>query len=202
MQLFSQQPFWLMKDGIISSYASLDTDIKTDVVIMGAGISGALVAYYLRNSGLTVTVLDRRHVAMGSTAASTAFLQYEIDTPLHKLCGYVGEKNAVMSYELCREAIHTIGKICKTLKPEFDFHMRPSLQYASFKKHVDDLYKEYTLRKEHGFDVDWLEPDGLQKKFGITAPGAILSADGGEVDAYNLTHALLTCVHKDGHGVF
>jgi ribulose 1,5-bisphosphate synthetase/thiazole synthase len=82
MNLYEQNPYWLMKDGIVASYASLDKDLDIDVAIMGAGISAALTAWYLRNSGLKIAVFDRRHVGMGSTAASTAFLQYEIDTPL------------------------------------------------------------------------------------------------------------------------
>ena len=71
-----------MKDGIVNSYTSLAGNITTDVAIIGAGISGALAAYALRNDGLSIAVFERRHPGMGSTAASTAFLQYEIDTPL------------------------------------------------------------------------------------------------------------------------
>ena len=191
MNLYEQNPYWLMKDGIVASYPSLDKDLDIDVAIMGAGISAALTAWYLRNSGLKVAVFDRRHVGMGSTAASTAFLQYEIDTPLTELCNYTGEKNAVKSYELCRKAIYDIGDICKTLKPRFDFNLVPSLQYASFKNHAGKLQQEYQLRKKHGFKVDWLEKDDIKKTFGFEAPGAIFSEDGGEVDAYLLTHALL-----------
>ncbi|RYE07195.1 MAG: FAD-binding oxidoreductase, partial [Sphingobacteriales bacterium] len=191
MNLFEQQPYWLIKNGIIASYTSLDKDVNIDVAIMGAGISAALTAWHLRNSGFSVAVFDRRHVGMGSTAASTAFLQYEIDTPLTKLTELVGEKNAVTSYKLCREAIYDIANICKKLKPEFDFQLRPSLQHASFKNHVAPLQDEYSLRKKHGFDVDWLESADVKKTFGFDAPAAIFSADGGEVDAYLLTHALL-----------
>jgi glycine/D-amino acid oxidase-like deaminating enzyme len=202
MNLYEQNPYWLMKNGIVAQYPSLDKNINIDVAIMGAGISAALTAWHLRNSGLSVAVFDRRHVAMGSTAASTAFLQYEIDTPLTQLRGYVGEQNAVKSYELCREAIYDIAHICKTLKPEFDFHLVPSLQHASFKTHVKALREEFDLRKKYKFKVEWLDEPEIKKTFGFEAPAAIFSEDGGEVDAYLLTHALLGDFRKKGHQVF
>src|SRR4051812_44114395 len=135
MNLYEQHPYWLMKNGIVASYPSLQENLQVDVAIMGAGISAALTAWHLRKSGLKVAVFDRRHAGMGSTAASTAFLQYEIDTPLTVLKNLVGEQNAVKSYQLCRKAIYDIGELCHTFKPAFDFGVRPSLQYASFKTH-------------------------------------------------------------------
>ena len=201
MELYTNAPYWLMKDGIVDTYTSLSKNITADIAIMGAGISAALIAYSLRNSGLSIAVADRRHVGMGSTAASTAFLQYEIDTPMTKLTKMVGEENAVKSYRLCRKAIYDIGKICDTLKPSFDFHMRPSLQYASFLGHARPLHEEYEMRKRHGFAVNWLEPKDIMDGYGITAPGAICSEDGGEVNAYLLTCALMNAVKKSGHSI-
>ncbi|HJU46442.1 MAG TPA: FAD-dependent oxidoreductase, partial [Chitinophagaceae bacterium] len=85
MDLRSDYPFWLLDQGIIRSYPSLADDIHADIIIMGAGISGALAAWYLCHAGFKVVIVDKRHVGMGSTAASTALLQYEIDTPLAEL---------------------------------------------------------------------------------------------------------------------
>jgi glycine/D-amino acid oxidase-like deaminating enzyme len=202
MNLYEQQPYWLMKNGIIASYPSLDKDLIVDVAVMGAGISAALSAWYLRSAGLKIAVVDRRHVALGSTAASTAFLQYEIDTPLTDLSNYVGEENAVKSYQLCREAIYVIRDICKKLKPVFDFHLVPSLQHASFKNHVAKLRQEFDLRKKHGFDVEWMEEKEIKNTFDFAAPAAIYSKDGGEVDAYKLTHALFADLKAYGHSVY
>lgn len=202
MDLYAQFPYWLMKNGLVADYPSLDHDLAVDVAVMGGGISAALTAYALRDSGFSVAVVDRRHIGMGSTAASTAFLQYEIDTPLTELCNYVGETNAVRSYQLCREAIYEIGELCKTLKPQFDFHLVPSLQQASFKTHVSALKKEYELRRKYGFAVDWLDQPDVEQKFGFSAPAGLLSQDGGEVDAYLLTHTLFHELKKKGHAIY
>ena len=94
MNLHSPSPYWLLHHGIINSYPSLTTDLKTEIAIMGAGISGALIANQLCRSGYKVVIVDRRHAGMGSTAASTSLLQYEIDTPLHQLIHLVGEKKS------------------------------------------------------------------------------------------------------------
>ena len=59
-------------------------DIETDVLVVGAGISGALVAEALSKDH-RVVIVDRRGPVKGSTPASTALVEYEIDTPLIEL---------------------------------------------------------------------------------------------------------------------
>jgi ribulose 1,5-bisphosphate synthetase/thiazole synthase len=83
MNLHTNYPYWLLNSGIIKSYPSLSSAASADVVVIGAGISGALSAWHLCNAGYNVIVLEKRHAGMGSTAASTALLQYEIDTPMY-----------------------------------------------------------------------------------------------------------------------
>jgi glycine/D-amino acid oxidase-like deaminating enzyme len=202
MDLRSTNPYWLLRKGIGFSYPSLQKDLHADVVIIGSGISGSLIAWYLHRAGVQVAVIDRRHVGMGSTVASTALLQYEIDVPMHKLATLVGEKNAVTSYELCRKAIYDLQHLCSGFKDACGFTPTPSFQYASFKKHVAALEKEYRLRRLHGFDVEWLQEKDIRELYGFAAPGGILSADGATVDAYTLTHALLHHLHRQGVAIY
>jgi glycine/D-amino acid oxidase-like deaminating enzyme len=190
MDLRTDYPFWLLDKGIIHSYPSLLQEIRADVVIMGAGISGALTAWYLCNAGFKTVIVDKRHVGMGSTAASTALLQYEIDTPLAELINIRGERDAVKSYLLCLKAIYDLEALCGQW-PEVAFTKRPSLQYASYKKDVPLLKKEFELRKQSGIAVQHLDKAGIKEKFGFEKEAAILSRDAAEVKAYSLTHALL-----------
>ncbi|MBT1709845.1 FAD-binding oxidoreductase [Fulvivirgaceae bacterium PWU5] len=202
MDLRSHAPFWLLKHGILNSYPSLPTSTRADVAIIGAGITGALMADHVCKAGFDVLMLDRRHAGHGSTAASTALLQYEIDTPLHKLISLVGQQHAVRSYTLCLEAIHRIGTIAGRFK-DVEFVRKPSFQFASFQKHVENLRKEYTLRRQHGIStVHWLEERDVRDKYTFAAPAGLLSRDGAELDCYHLTHALLSSNQRRGLRVY
>ena len=47
-----------MRNGLLRVYPSLQEDVTCDIVVLGAGISGALVAECLSREGLDIVVLD------------------------------------------------------------------------------------------------------------------------------------------------
>ena len=67
-------------------YRALTRDTSTEVLIVGAGITGAMIADALAEAGLDTIIVDRRPPTLGSTVASTALVAYEIDMPLVELC--------------------------------------------------------------------------------------------------------------------
>ncbi len=191
MNLRSPSPYWLLRHGLMYSYPSLWQNIKTGIAIIGAGISGALVAHQLCEAGYQAAMFDRQHAGMGSTAASTSLLQYEIDMPLHQLINLCGKENAVRSYQLCWQAITDIEKICSKLNDKDLFVRKPSFQYASSKQDSKLLKQEYKLRKEAGFSLHLPEEKDIETKFGFKKPAGLLSRDGAEADGYKITHRLL-----------
>jgi len=190
MDLRTDYPFWLLDKGIPTSYPSLERDISTEVAIIGAGISGALIAWQLCQAGVRCILVDKRRVGMGSTAATTGLLQYETDTPLTELTGKVGYRQACDSYLLCSTAIDELEKLCKRFR-HAEFERRPSLQYASFKKDVPELKKEYMLRKSVGLELDWLDEEDIKSRYGFSKDAGLFSVQGAMVNAYGLTHALV-----------
>ena len=201
MNLKSGVPFWLIKNGLLFEYLSLDYDLNTDVVILGGGISGALAAYYLTEAGIECTVVDARSIGQGSTCASTALLQYEIDIPLSKLQKMIGYKDAVRAYEQCAEAIQKLETIARNIGFS-NFAKKKSLYYAASKKDVSFLQEEYAIRKENGFDVSLLNRKEVKEEFHFDSNGAILSQLAAETDAYSFTHALHQYNIKKGCKVF
>ena len=201
MNLRSGYPFWLAKHGLPFDFPKLEKSSRADVIIMGGGISGALMAYHLVNAGVNCMVIDSRTIGLGSTCASTALLQYEIDTPLCELQHLVGLKNAVRSYQLCAKAITSLGKIAKKIKFA-DFEFNKSLYYGALKKDEKFLQQEFAIRKEHNFKVKYLTQKALKKQFKIDAPAAILSEAGAQTNAYSFAHALLQFAKAKGVKIF
>ena len=98
MELRSPEAFWLLKNGILNSYPKLQEDTSCDIVVLGAGITGALISHSLHEAGYNVIVIDKRDVANGSSAATTSMLQYEIDVPMVKLADMIDVQAAVECY--------------------------------------------------------------------------------------------------------
>jgi len=82
VDLKSGYPYWAVKNGLMHAFPPLQADASCEVAVIGGGISGALIADELSRHGHEVLVIEQRDVAWGSTSASTALLQYEIDTHL------------------------------------------------------------------------------------------------------------------------
>ena len=197
----TESPFWLMKNGFLYPYDALAHDLKTDFAIMGGGISGALVAWHLAQRGASVVLLDRQHIGMASTSASTALLQYDIDRALHELIEIMGEKAAVRAYKLSHEALEDLEKIAQEIGCE-EFEERLSVRFAKFKKDVPFLEKEYSARHAPGFDVELWDEKKTAQHFPCSAHAALLTRPSAVADPYRLTHALLQDAIKHGALVF
>ena len=201
MDLKSGYPFWAIRNGLMHAFPPLQQDLHCEVLVVGGGISGALIANELCAHGHDVAVIEQRDVGWGSTAASTALLQYEIDTHMIDLARQYGENAAVMAYQACADAIPALRAVAGAFSG-VDCQRMQSLYYASKRGHHAVLHEEFLLRQRHGFDVRWLEADEVQDAFGIRAPGAILSALAARVDPYRLAYRLLMRLQKRGCGVY
>jgi glycine/D-amino acid oxidase-like deaminating enzyme len=201
MDLKSGYPFWAVRNGLMHAFPRLQGDRRCDVAIVGGGITGALIADELAGHGHDVVVLEQRDVAWGSTAASTALLQYEIDTPMVDLAKRYGEPAALLAYQACADAIPMLQARAADLYA-VDCAPMDSLYYASKCRHVSAMADEFALRRQHGFDVEWLDRDAVRARFGFDAPAAILSGLAASVDPYRMAYRLLMGIEKSGAGVF
>ena len=201
MRLHSGAPFWLVSDGLAEMGRSASLPQTCDVVVIGAGITGALVADALVAGGLGVVVLDRRAPASGSTAASTSLISYEIDQGLVELSEMIGEADAVRAYQLSLGAVDDIAAVARSV-PESEFAACPSICLATQRRHARGVKAEAELRQRHGIDAAYWTPEQVAERYGFPSHGAIQTGKGGVLDPLRLTRGLLERAMQRGALLF
>ena len=202
MKLTSSHPFWSVNNGLPVTYPSLQRNRSFDAVVIGGGITGALVAFHLAEAGVKTLVMDRREIGTGSTSVSTALLQYEVDVPLRELNKKIGPEAATRSYQLCRAAIGKLERLAIRLNIQCGFERKPSLFLARHQREIPELREEFELRRKIGFKLEFLDAKAIQSPFPFSRPAALYSQDGGQVDPHRLTHGLLAAGQKKGLEIY
>lgn len=170
-----------------------------EVVIVGAGISGALLAQSLTEAGLRPLIIDRRRAALlGSTAASTALLQFELDTPLSKLSSKIGARDAGRVWLASRDAVNELRTRSERLRINAEFATRPSLYLAGNVLDARGLRKEVRQRQGIGLSSEYLDRRALHHHFGIHSEAAILNHGNAEANPVQLAAGYLHLALKAG----
>lgn len=201
MDLKSGYPWWTVRNGLPCQFPPLRRDLRCDVAIIGGGISGALVADEFAAHGHEVALVEGRDIGWGSTAASTALLQYEIDTPMTELAKQYGEDAAVLAYQACVEAVGQLRAKAAEVR-DVGSARADSVYYASKRAHLGPLRAEFELRARHGLAVEWLDAGAVHAAYGFDAPAAILSKVAARMDPYRMTYRLLARLQRRGTAVF
>lgn len=203
MDLYSGLPYWIVKDPLDNYFNPLKSDHKVDVLIVGSGITGALVAHELCNAGIKCSIIDKRSLSTGSSVASTALLQYEIDTPLFELVKMMDEGKAVRAYQSCLQAITDIEKVFKDINYNPDLEKVPSVFYASNRRGVRTIRKEYSIRRKYDLPVDYYDKNEVEINVGINSPAALKNDTSAQMDAYaGATHLIHYHREKNELNVF
>jgi glycine/D-amino acid oxidase-like deaminating enzyme len=202
MDLVSPRPFWPLKNGLLSVYPALKQDLKCDVVVLGAGITGAFIAHCLAEEGLDIVVVDKRDVCAGSTSANTALLQYELDASLVDLSKRMGRSDAEQVYRVCYDTITAIECLVSTEKMACVYQPRKSVYLASRRSDVPLLREECKARQAIGIEVECCDEEQVRAQFSFSRPAALVSARAAELDSHRLAHALLALAACRGARIF
>lgn len=152
--------FWKAKFPI----NSLNHDENTfDVIIIGAGITGLSTAYYLKNSGLKVAVLEQGHVGGGITSKTTAKITY-LQGDIYQRIG----DRAKEYYQSQKEAIWEIVQIIKKEGISCELEQVPSILFAVEEKNKYKIELEKKILESFGERPFIVENEKIQSGIGIS----------------------------------
>lgn len=146
----------------------LTDQVRTDVLVVGAGMSGLTAAWRLALAGRKVVLLDRNICGGSSTGRSAGFLTPDSELELSQILRRYGPERArdlwdapVRGIELITEAVKQHGIPCDLLSQD-------SLFVGSDARGWDDANAEVEARKKLGYPQTLYPRDQLPSVVGTT----------------------------------
>jgi glycine/D-amino acid oxidase-like deaminating enzyme/nitrite reductase/ring-hydroxylating ferredoxin subunit len=100
-----------METAKVMSFPPLAQDLRVDVCVVGAGISGLTTAYLLGRAGRRVAVIDDGPIGGGESGRTTAHLTAALDDRYFRIERLHGQRGAQLAAESHMSAIHRIAAI-------------------------------------------------------------------------------------------
>lgn len=146
-------------------FDKLTRDIKTDVLIIGGGITGVLCAYMLRKANVDCALVEADEIGKGVTQNTTAKITFQHGLIYDKLIRRYGLEKARLYYEANKKALDNYREISKTV--ECDFEEKDSFVYAT--EDNVKIKKEFEAYKRIGIESEYCESLPLP----LTVTGAV-----------------------------
>ena len=145
-----------------------------------------------------IAIFDRRRPVFGSTMASTAMLQHEIDVPLFKLKKLLSPKAAERIWQRSADSVDALIKLTAELDIHCSMQRKKALYLAGDEYGARALGQEVEARQAIGLHAEFLDAHLLKERFAIDRTAAIESDMSASANPAQLTAGLLRHCVKGG----
>lgn len=162
------EPYW-RESTQFPVFSSIKEDMETDVVVVGAGITGITTAYLLAKEGVKVMVVDAGSIGNGTTGHTTAKMTAQHDLIYDELIQHMGIEKAKAYYQANIEAIAFMKDTMQGLSINCDYSPEDAYLYTISTSKVAKLEQEAEAYQQLGIDGEYVEhvPLALGEKAGL-----------------------------------
>ena len=143
-------------------FNSKETNFKTDVLIVGGGLTGILCAYMLNKFGIDYTLVEAKEICSGITKNTTAKITVQHGLIYDKITKKYGMQAAQKYYKANNNALKNYIELCK----EFDCNFETKDSFVFSLKDKEKIVKEIDAYKTIGVNADFF--DKISLPFNIT----------------------------------
>lgn len=179
-------------------YPPLASTPRTDVVVIGAGITGLTAALFLLRRGMSVAVVEARHIAAGTTGHTTGKVTSQHGLMYHGLIERHGMEAAQNYAEANQWAVGFISDVAMQIGPEAEFRRAPAFVYTreSDSRHL--LEAEHAAATSLGLPSELTDESELSFGFEM----AIRFSDQAHIHPGRYSAGLARMVHTEGGTIF
>lgn len=188
--------FW-KHDSLDAVYPRLGYDIVADVVIVGAGITGLTAAYLLKQSGLTVVVLEKSTVGGGTTGRTTGKVTSQHNLVYYNMHRHFGERAARIYGQANQAAIERINAIIAQEDIACDWQRDDSYVYTRDPGKVEEYKTEAKIAAYLGLPATFETKTPLP----FTVAGAVKFANQAKLHSIKYLYGLARAVSGQGSHV-
>lgn len=139
----------------LPSYGRVTENLRTDICVVGGGITGISIAYELGRRGHKVLLVEAFRLGSGQTSRTTAHLTCQLEDAFQELLKVHDKKTVSLFYEAHRKAIDLIEDNVKREKIDCDFKRVSGYYFCGENKGEENLKEEKTLALSCGADLEF-----------------------------------------------
>ena len=183
-------------------YLTLEGNLDTEVLVVGGGMSGAMIANELTHAGHQVAVVDAAKPGLASSDGNTGIIQYCSDMSLDEMIGKWGQRHAVDFYSLSLEGRDMLAAMVQRVGADVGYRAGHSLYLVTQPDGIKEAQQQEKALTRHGFPAEYMEGDALHQRFGLNAQGAMRTARDANLNPYKIVQALHTDSMRHGAKVY
>ncbi|MGD6780042.1 FAD-dependent oxidoreductase [Sutcliffiella horikoshii] len=138
----------------LPSFPTLKENKKTDVCVVGGGITGITTAYQLANEGLKVILIDADQILNGTTGHTTAKVTSQHGLIYDEFLQHLGQEKAKLYYQANQEGLHFIKDLVDLKRIQCDFSEQNAYIYSQTEQDDQKVIKEFEAYQKLGIDGD------------------------------------------------
>ena len=130
-----------------------------DAVVIGGGITGVTAAYFLKQAGKRVCLVERNRIGFVDTGLTTAHITYITDLRISELVNKFGEEAAALVWQAGATAIDLIEAVVNELEIDCQFHRVNGYLHESILGQKDeraDFERDAEIAKKLGFPAEFM----------------------------------------------
>lgn len=137
----------------LPAFNSLQSDLRTDVLIIGGGMAGLLCAYKLTRAGVNCALVEAKRICGGITKNTTAKITSQHGLIYDKLIREFGVERARLYLEANQAALEEYRSLCRGA--DCDFEEKDAFVYSTDSR--KKLERELKALDRLGFDAEFVE---------------------------------------------
>ena len=136
----------------LPSFPDLKSDLKTDVLIIGGGISGILTTYFLKQNGVECVLVEKDRICSGVTSNTTAKITSQHGFIYSEILKNSGIETAKLYLEANNKALEKYKNIAQSI--DCDFEITDNYVYSEDLEKID---KELFSLNKIGYKFEYVK---------------------------------------------